>query len=373
MPGVFSECEIAAAPPTSASTSAGLDDARRKRDSSCPSCRARPHARSGPVTERRAVDAQRGSSSSASVRTDRCAPATTDWPGLRLVFTARHTAATTSVRLPSDDVRVLVTNDDGVEAPGLHALARRCTRAGHEVVVVAPSGDRSGSGAAIGRCTAPGRIAWTAGEWAELPDVPVHAVDVPPAAAVYAACLGGVRRAARRRRVGRQPRRQHRPPRAALGHGGRRADRRRAGRARPRREHRRGRDDTSGGTPPPRSRPAAVEWLGTAGGAARPQPQRAQPAARRRAGRARRRASARSTSSGSPTPTDAGELHLEYKGDEHEPAPDTDCALVHDGLRDRDALAGHRGGERRRRRRCRSPARDRCGSARWQRAGSGFS
>jgi 5'-nucleotidase len=87
-------------------------------------------------------------------------------------------------------MRVLVTNDDGVEAPGLHALTSAIARAGHDVVVVAPSGERSGSGAAIGRLHRTGPIAWTEVEWPDLPNVPVHALDVPPAAAVYAGCVG---------------------------------------------------------------------------------------------------------------------------------------------------------------------------------------
>jgi 5'-nucleotidase len=88
-------------------------------------------------------------------------------------------------------MRVLVTNDDGVEAPGLHALACAMVDAGYDVVVVAPSGERSGSGAAIGRLHRAGPIAWTAVQWPDLPGVPVHALDLPPAAAVYAGCVGG--------------------------------------------------------------------------------------------------------------------------------------------------------------------------------------
>jgi 5'-nucleotidase len=87
-------------------------------------------------------------------------------------------------------MRVLVTNDDGVEAPGLRALASAIRSAGHAVVVVAPSGERSGSGAAIGRLHRAGPIPWTEVVWPELPDVAVHSVDLPPAGAVYAGCLG---------------------------------------------------------------------------------------------------------------------------------------------------------------------------------------
>lgn len=87
-------------------------------------------------------------------------------------------------------MRVLVTNDDGVEAPGLLALTEAVATAGHDVVVIAPSGERSGSGAAIGRLHRAGPIACTEVEWASLPGVPVFALDVPPAAAVYAGVLG---------------------------------------------------------------------------------------------------------------------------------------------------------------------------------------
>src|SRR5690606_14183947 len=42
-------------------------------------------------------------------------------------------------------MRVLVSNDDGVDAPGIHALAQGLRDAGHEVYVVAPDRDRSGA------------------------------------------------------------------------------------------------------------------------------------------------------------------------------------------------------------------------------------
>jgi 5'-nucleotidase len=47
-------------------------------------------------------------------------------------------------------VRLLVTNDDGIDAEGLHVLARSLADAGHDVVVAAPDCDASGSGAALG-------------------------------------------------------------------------------------------------------------------------------------------------------------------------------------------------------------------------------
>ena len=42
-------------------------------------------------------------------------------------------------------MRVLVSNDDGVDAPGIRALAEGLRAAGHEVTVVAPDRDRSGA------------------------------------------------------------------------------------------------------------------------------------------------------------------------------------------------------------------------------------
>ena len=42
-------------------------------------------------------------------------------------------------------MRVLVSNDDGVDAPGIRHLAEALRQAGHEVTVVAPDRDRSGA------------------------------------------------------------------------------------------------------------------------------------------------------------------------------------------------------------------------------------
>ena len=47
-------------------------------------------------------------------------------------------------------VRILVTNDDGIDAPGIQELARQIEQAGHEVVVVAPDHNASGTGASLG-------------------------------------------------------------------------------------------------------------------------------------------------------------------------------------------------------------------------------
>jgi len=51
-------------------------------------------------------------------------------------------------------VNLTVTNDDGIDAPGIHHLCRSLVREGHTITVIAPDGDRSGSSASIGRLTA---------------------------------------------------------------------------------------------------------------------------------------------------------------------------------------------------------------------------
>jgi 5'-nucleotidase len=42
-------------------------------------------------------------------------------------------------------MRVLVSNDDGVDAPGIKILAEYIRKAGHQVVTVAPDRNRSGA------------------------------------------------------------------------------------------------------------------------------------------------------------------------------------------------------------------------------------
>lgn len=46
-------------------------------------------------------------------------------------------------------LRLLLTNDDGVGAPGITALQRVLLAAGHKVVTVAPDGNRSGAGVSL--------------------------------------------------------------------------------------------------------------------------------------------------------------------------------------------------------------------------------
>ena len=48
-------------------------------------------------------------------------------------------------------MRVLITNDDGIQSPGIRELSLRIENAGHDVVVVAPDHDASGTGTSLGR------------------------------------------------------------------------------------------------------------------------------------------------------------------------------------------------------------------------------
>ncbi len=56
---------------------------------------------------------------------------------------------TADVASVSRRLRLLVTNDDGIDAPGIRALALAAADAGHDVVIAAPARQSSGSGAAI--------------------------------------------------------------------------------------------------------------------------------------------------------------------------------------------------------------------------------
>jgi 5'-nucleotidase len=88
-------------------------------------------------------------------------------------------------------MRILVTNDDGFDAPGLAVLARAFAEAGHEVVVIAPLTDASGSGAGIGPLRAMGGgIHVEAVAPAGLGGIKALAADALPALIVITACLG---------------------------------------------------------------------------------------------------------------------------------------------------------------------------------------
>jgi 5'-nucleotidase len=88
-------------------------------------------------------------------------------------------------------MRVLVTNDDGVGAPGLAVLARALRAEGHDIVVAAPLADFSGSSAAIGPVHLTNGVTFEEVTIDGLEDVPVYGLDGPPALAVLSTRLGG--------------------------------------------------------------------------------------------------------------------------------------------------------------------------------------
>lgn len=87
-------------------------------------------------------------------------------------------------------MRILVTNDDGVRAPGIAALTGAAARSGHDVVVVAPLIDYSGAGAAVGPVHSRDGVDYETHRMDGV-DVPAYGIDGPPALAVILACVGG--------------------------------------------------------------------------------------------------------------------------------------------------------------------------------------
>jgi 5'-nucleotidase len=87
-------------------------------------------------------------------------------------------------------MRLLVTNDDGINSPGIHALAQRLHHDDHDVVVAAPKEDMSGASAAIGKLHADEHIEVKRVELPDAADLPAFAVAGPPGLASMAACLG---------------------------------------------------------------------------------------------------------------------------------------------------------------------------------------
>jgi 5'-nucleotidase len=89
-------------------------------------------------------------------------------------------------------VRILVTNDDGVHAPGLAALVRALAAWAreheHEVVVAAPLANYSGASAAVGTVYERETIGFRVVHIEGAEGVPTYGVDAPPA---LTAIVGG--------------------------------------------------------------------------------------------------------------------------------------------------------------------------------------
>lgn len=82
--------------------------------------------------------------------------------------------------------RLLLTNDDGLDSPGLRELARTLA-ADHDVIVAAPAEDVSGAGTSIGALEAADPVGLRR---ADFDGIEAYALEGPPGLAVMAAALG---------------------------------------------------------------------------------------------------------------------------------------------------------------------------------------
>lgn len=87
--------------------------------------------------------------------------------------------------------RVLITNDDGIAAPGLRALAHAIAATGADVLVAAPHAEASGTSAALTAVERDGQIVVVPRPLTGVPGVPGYAVTTSPAFIVVLALRGG--------------------------------------------------------------------------------------------------------------------------------------------------------------------------------------
>ena len=87
-------------------------------------------------------------------------------------------------------MRALITNDDGIDSPGLAALAAAAVECGLDVVVAAPASQASGTSASVAAISDTGRVA---SERRTLPglDLEAYAVAAHPGLISLIACRGG--------------------------------------------------------------------------------------------------------------------------------------------------------------------------------------
>lgn len=86
--------------------------------------------------------------------------------------------------------RALVTNDDGIDSPGLHALATAALKAGLEVIVAAPAEQASGASAALSAVRRDGQTIVERRELPDLDGVEAWAVQAQPGHIVAAGLNG---------------------------------------------------------------------------------------------------------------------------------------------------------------------------------------
>src|ERR1700744_4192 len=88
-------------------------------------------------------------------------------------------------------MRALITNDDGIDSPGVRILAQVAVAAGLEVTVAAPDSERSGTSAMMSALEAGGRLLTEERKLDGLEDVPTLAVRATPAMIAFVAVHGG--------------------------------------------------------------------------------------------------------------------------------------------------------------------------------------
>jgi 5'-nucleotidase len=86
--------------------------------------------------------------------------------------------------------RALITNDDGIDSPGIRVLAKAARDAGLEAVIAAPSWDSSGSAASLTAVEEEGRFLVDERVIEGLPDTRAYAVEGAPAFIVRAGLHG---------------------------------------------------------------------------------------------------------------------------------------------------------------------------------------
>jgi 5'-nucleotidase len=84
----------------------------------------------------------------------------------------------------------LITNDDGIDSPGIRALAQAALDAGLDALVAAPSWDSSGASASLTSVERDGRLVLEPRLLDGLPDAEAFAVEAAPAFIVRAAMTG---------------------------------------------------------------------------------------------------------------------------------------------------------------------------------------
>lgn len=84
----------------------------------------------------------------------------------------------------------LITNDDGIDSPGLHRLALVARDAGLDVTMAAPAEQSSGSSASITGAEIDGRIRFERRELEGLDGIPAYAVQAAPSLIALIAAHG---------------------------------------------------------------------------------------------------------------------------------------------------------------------------------------